>query len=186
MIETACILLYLKVQNVFSFMLYHVNGIPDVICGNLYTVYNSSHTKLSSDIYRTETVFTCMHGLRLNDGKEQATVECMATGYWRDHDFYTDCAGQLIVKHSLPCVLLGVIMQQPRVICMHVSDPRFLSTCTMILLWQSSDFTCTTILLWQSSDFTCTTILLWQSSDFTCTTILLWQSSDFTCTMILP
>ena len=59
---------------------------------------NSSHTNPSSDIYLTKTVFTCEPGLRLNDGHENASVECMANGYWRDHDFYTDCAGQLIVE----------------------------------------------------------------------------------------
>ena len=84
-------------------MLYHANGISDVRCGELYTTSNSSHTNITSDIYLTETVFMCEPGLRLNDGHENATVECMATGYWRDHDFYTDCAGQLIVEHSLYC-----------------------------------------------------------------------------------
>ena len=106
MIGTACILLYLGPKCI-QFHAISCNGIPGVRCGKLYTIYNSSHTKIAKDIYGKKTVFTCEPGLRLNDGQEEATVECMATGYWRDHDFYTDCAGQLIVEHSLPCVLFG-------------------------------------------------------------------------------
>ena len=92
----------------FAFLIF-----ADVHCGELYTIDESSHTAIASDIYLTETVFTCVPGLRLNDGHENATVECMATGYWRDHDVYTDCAGQLyllkILVHQL-CSLLSAII----------------------------------------------------------------------------
>ena len=66
----------------------------DVHCGEMYAVYAAQQTVSTSDLYLTQNTISCSKGLRLNDGRTDVAVECMASGFWRDHDFYTDCAGE--------------------------------------------------------------------------------------------
>ena len=70
----------------------------------MYNVTDSQQSASISDEYLTENSINCTGGWRLNDGHTSVVVECMATGYWRDHDFYVDCARKKKKIQGRSCV----------------------------------------------------------------------------------